>query len=257
MSVSGNGLVCLGVWKGSPCPCVWLGVGVLQKSKDDWLWTLQPDDGPTSFSPTKQWKTLKYDNFYNNLILSSSNENRPFCQAETLTSVWSARRLSFHIYTAGSAGLGRLQLSGWLEFELGGRRVKLRWWWLQLGKRLWDWGLKLRRRGLELSWGLGDWRLELGASSRGWWILATLPGPSRASQAWQQLGERIHVNRATRYLRQKPKKHKWGSGGRAHGEKHSKAQKYEWSGGRRNGENQETWKQKKGQRPVSFKERSW
>lgn len=120
------------------------------------------------------------------------------------TSVWSARRLSFHIYTAGSAGLGRLQLSGWLEFELRGRRGKLRWWWLQLGKRLWHGGLKLRRRGLELSWGLGNWRLE--ASSRGWWILTTLPGPDWASQARQQLGERIHVNRATRYLRQKPSK---------------------------------------------------
>lgn len=35
MSVSGNGLVCLGVWKESPCPCVWLGVGGLQKSNDD------------------------------------------------------------------------------------------------------------------------------------------------------------------------------------------------------------------------------
>lgn len=55
-SVSGKGLLSLGVWKGSPWPwaATWLGVGELQKSKDGWLWMLQPDGGPTSFRPGKQ-----------------------------------------------------------------------------------------------------------------------------------------------------------------------------------------------------------
>lgn len=60
MSVSGKGLLSLGVWKGSPCPwaATWLGVGELQKSKAGWLWMLQPDGGPTSFRPGEKFGPL-------------------------------------------------------------------------------------------------------------------------------------------------------------------------------------------------------
>lgn len=60
-SVSGKGLLSLGVWKGSPCPwaATWLGVGELQKSKDGWLWMLQPEGGPTSFRPERKWHEIK------------------------------------------------------------------------------------------------------------------------------------------------------------------------------------------------------
>ena len=120
------------------------------------------------------------------------------------TSGGSAGRLSLHIYVAGSVGLSRLQWSGWLQFQLGGRGVELGRWRLHVRKELGlgERGLELRHRGLQLSWGLGGWRLELGTSSRGWRILTALFGPTWASQARQQLGERVRVNRATRYLRE-------------------------------------------------------
>lgn len=80
--------------------------------------------------------------------------------------------------------------------KLGRRRLQL-----GEGLRLGQRGLELRDGGLELSLGLRGWRLELGASSRGCRVLSALFRPGRAPQARQQLGERVHVNRATGHLR--------------------------------------------------------
>lgn len=85
MSVSGKGLLSLGVWKGSPCPwaATWLGVGELQKSKAGWLWMLQPEGGPTSFRPLKQVAKNKCEYFFGrNLLKMHASSDKFYCAAE-------------------------------------------------------------------------------------------------------------------------------------------------------------------------------
>lgn len=248
-SVSGNGLVCLGVWKRSPCPCVWLGVGGLQKSKDDWLWTLQPDDGPTSFSPRKQRKTLfKIQQLFKVLpyLLPLKNPPTPFCQTETLP-LFGVPGGSLFTFTlrgvlasAGCSWVGDWSLS-WGEGEGSCGDGDCNW-----GRdcEMGDWSWGAGDFSWAEGWGTGDWSWGPPPGVDESSLLSLAPvGPLRHGSSWV----RGSMSTGPPDIWDKTQEKNINYGTEIDEEvmeeqmvKRVQRLKSEWNGGRRNGEHQET-----------------